>query len=103
MALLYKTEYQKFKNEEENNGKINPYEFYKNSEIYLGWREVCVYFSNLFLILNSTENRLNTTIYSENYYYLIKFNQWFSSWKNECIERRREELPVKHSLQHMKL
>ncbi len=97
LALLYKTEYEIFKNEEKNNGKINPYEFYKNSEIYLGWREVSVYFSNLFLILNSTENRLNTTSYSENYHYLIKFNQWFSSWKNECIERRREELPIKHT------
>ena len=85
------------KNNENNNGKINPFEFYKNAEIYLGWREVSEHFSNLFSILNSIENRLNTTNYSENYNYLITFYDWFLCWKNECIERKKSELPFKHT------
>ena len=40
LALLYKEKYNEYKNNEENNGKINPFEFYKKAEIYLGWREV---------------------------------------------------------------
>ena len=38
LALLYKEKYNGYKNNEENNGKINPFEFYKKAEIYLGWR-----------------------------------------------------------------
>ena len=97
LALLYKEQYNEYRNNEENNGKINPFEFYKNAEIYLGWREVSEYFSNLFSILNSTENRLNTTNYSQNYEFLVTFHKWFLSWKEECIERKQLELTVKHT------
>ena len=97
LALLYKDENSEYKNNENNNGKINPFEFYKNAEIYLGWRDVSEHFSNLFSILNSTENRLNTTNYSENYNYLITFYDWFLCWKNGCIERKKSELPFKHT------
>ena len=89
LALLYKEEYSEHKNNANSNGKINPFEFYKNAEIYLGWREVSEHFSNPFSILNSTEKTLNTTNYSENYNYLITFFDWFLCWKNECIERKK--------------
>ena len=97
LALLYKEEYSKFKDKVENIGKINPYEFYKDAEQYLGWREVCEMFSELFNILNSTENRLNTTSYSHNYQFLIRFNSWFLNWKEECINRVKAELPLNHT------
>ena len=38
LALLYKEEYLIFNDNKENENKLNPYEFYKNAEIYLGWR-----------------------------------------------------------------
>lgn len=63
----------------------------------MGWREVSEYFGNLFSILDSTENRLNTTNYSQNYEFLVIFHKWFLRWKEECIERKQLELTVKHT------
>jgi hypothetical protein len=97
LALLYKEEYLIFNDNKENENKLNPYEFYKNAEIYLGWREASQYFSKLFNILNSTDNRLNTTNYSENYQFLIEFQKWFLNWKAECIDRKKTELPAIHT------
>ena len=89
LALLYKEEYKTFNNNKENGNKLNPYEFYKDAEMYLGWREASQYFTNLFNILNSTKNRLNTTNYSENYQFLIEFQKWSTNWKIECIDRKK--------------
>lgn len=97
LALLYKEQYNEYRNNEENKCKLNPFEFYKNAEIYLGWREVSEYFSHLFSILNSTENRLNTTNYSQNYEFLVIFHIWFLRWKEECIERKQVERSIKHT------
>jgi hypothetical protein len=97
LALLYKEYYILFKNNKTNIGKINPYEFYKDSDKYLGWKELCERFSNLFSILNSTDNRLNTTNYSQNFNYLIDFKKWFLDWKIECINRKKSSLPPTHT------
>ena len=69
-------------------------EKFKNAEKYLGWREMCVWFTGLFDILNSTANRLDTTSYSHNLEYLKDFHKWFSAWKIESISRRLATLPV---------
>ena len=97
LALLYKEEYIIFNNNKENENKLNPYEFYQDAEICLGWREASQYFTKLFNILNSTNNRLNTTNYSENYQFLIEFQKWFSNWKTECIDRKKNGLPAIHT------
>ena len=31
-------DHEQFNDNKENENKLNPYEFYKNAEIYLGWR-----------------------------------------------------------------
>ena len=97
MALVYQQNYIEFNNDENNSGLCNPYEFYKNADDYLGWREVCVQFSQLFSILNSTENRLNTTNYTHNFNYLKSFHAWFKNWKEVAIIRQKSILPVIHS------
>ena len=79
MALVYQQNYIEFRNNENNAGLCNPYEFYKNADDYLGWREVCVQFSQLFAILNSTENRLKTNNYTDNFNYLKSFHAWFEN------------------------
>ena len=44
MVLLYQQKYNEFHVDPDNTGHCNPYEFYKNADDYLGWREVCVQF-----------------------------------------------------------
>lgn len=97
LALMYKGNYLEYKNQIDNESEINPNEFYKDAEKYLGWRDVSEMFSNLFSILSSTANRLNTTNYSHNYQFLIQFKKWFECWKQECVERKVRDLPVKHT------
>ena len=58
-ALLYKESFNEFSINSPN--EINPYEQYKNAEKFFGWRNLCVWFTGLFDILNSTENRLDTS------------------------------------------
>ena len=90
-ALLYKERY----NEHEILFPLieNPYEKFKNAEKYLGWREVSIWFTGLFEILNSTKNRLGLKEYSNNIKYLQDFLNWFEMWKCECIIRQKEILP----------
>ena len=64
---------------------INPYEKFKNAERYLGWREVSIWFTGLFEILNSTKNRLGLKEYSYNIKYLKGFLNWCEMWKRKCI------------------
>lgn len=97
MALLYQQKYNEFHVDPDNTGHCNPYEFYKNADDYLGWREVCVQFSGLFEILNSTENRLNTTKYAQNHSYLKSFYVWFANWKEEAITSQKAKLPLVHT------
>lgn len=92
-ALLYKERYNEFNRNQTNLSKKNPYEKFKNADRYLGWREMCVWFTGLFDILNSTTNRLDTASYSHNLRYLKDFHEWFSEWKIESINRRLTTLP----------
>ncbi len=91
-ALLYKRRYDDYINQN-NIKEANKYIKFKDADKYLAWREVCVWFSGLFDILNSTENRLNTDSYSHNLLFLKKFLVWFLSWKEECIDFRALSLP----------
>lgn len=93
-ALLYKEKFHEFDKIVTNKLEKNSYEKFKNAEKYLGWREMCVWFTGLFVILNSTTNRLDTTSYSHNLEYLKDFHKWFSAWKIESISRRLATLPV---------
>jgi hypothetical protein len=97
MALFYKNSYEEFLANTDNTSKLNPYEKYKDADKYLGWKEVAEKFSGLFSILNSTENRLNTTSYSSNLNYLREFYNWFKDWKDECVARRKLTLKDKHT------
>ena len=56
--------------------------------------EMCVRFTGLFDILNSTKNRLDTSSYSHNLEYLKEFHKWFSEWKIESINRKLATLPM---------
>ena len=94
-ALLYKEKYDEHKKSFPM--LINPYEKFKNAEQYLGWREACMWFTGLFQILNSTQNRLSFTEYSHNLKYLKDFSDWFELWKRECIDRQEKLLPENHS------
>ena len=90
-ALYYKEKFNEFN--ETSPSEVNPYDVYKNAEIYCGWRELCVWFTGLFDILNSTKNRLDTTTYLGNLNFLKDFLMWFESWKIECMNRRASKLP----------
>lgn len=63
-ALLYKESFIEFSIKAPND--INPFEPYKYAEKYCGWRNLCVRFTGLFHILNSTKNRLDTSEYINN-------------------------------------
>ena len=93
-ALLYKERFNEFNKIETNKLEKNSYEKFKNADKYLGWREMCVWFTGLFDILNSTKNRLDTTSYSHNLEYLKEFHKWFSEWKIESINRKLATLPM---------
>ena len=97
-ALLYKEKYKEF--EVENKGQLNPYEIYKDAEKYSGWRVICVQFTGLFNILNSTKNRLNTSTYNGNLCFLKEFLQWFQLWKEECLDRQSKIIPDNSSAYH---
>ena len=92
-ALLYKERFHESNETATNLSEKNSYEKFKNAEKYLGWREMSVWFSGLFDILNSTKNRLDTSSYSYNLEYLKDFHKWFSEWKDESIIRRLATLP----------
>ena len=94
-ALLYKEKYNEHKKSFPM--LMNPYEKFKNAEQYLGWREVSMWFTGLFQILNSTQNRLGSNEYSHNLKYLKDFSDWFELWKCECIDRQEKSLPENHS------
>lgn len=96
-ALLYKQRYDDFKEESLNSCDKNPYEKFKNAESYLGWRELCEWFTGLFEILNSTTNRLDTDTYIDNLEFLKDFHDWFTEWKVESVKRRIETLPKDHT------
>ena len=91
-ALLYKEKYVEHKNLFPL--KTNPYDKFKNAEQYLGWRELCIWFTGLFEIMNSTKNRLGLNEYSHNLNFLKEFLEWFEIWKCECIERQVKILPA---------
>ena len=74
-ALLYKQRYAE--HEESFPLVTNPYEKFKNAEQYMGWREVCIWFTGLFEILNSTQNRLGIGENSHNLKFLRNFLEWF--------------------------
>ena len=97
-ALMYREEYNEF--EVNNQGKLNPYEAYKDAEKYSGWREICVQFTGLFGILNSTKNRLDTGSYNQNLNFLKEFLQWFEMWKLECVDRQFKKIPENSSAYH---
>ena len=90
-ALYYKEKFKEYNETSPN--ETNPYAVYKNAEIYYGWRELCVWFTGLFDILNSTKNKLDTTAYLSNLNFLKDFLTWFEPWKVECIERQSSKLP----------
>ena len=90
-ALLYKESFIEFSIKSPN--EINPFERYKSAEKYLGWRNLCVWFTGLFNILNSTKNRLDTSDYIDNLIFLKDFLKWFESWKLECLDRQSLKLP----------
>lgn len=90
-ALLYKESFIEFSIKSPN--EINPFEQYKYAEKYCGWRNLCVRFTGLFHILNSTKNRLDTSEYINNLHFLKDFLKWFESWKLECLERQSLKLP----------
>lgn len=94
-ALLYKEKYDEHKKSFPT--LVNPYEKFKNAEQYLGWREASMWFTGLFQILNSTQNRLSFTEYSHNLKYLKDFSDWFELWKRECIDRQEKLLPENHT------
>ena len=70
-ALLYKESFLEFAIQSPN--EINPFEKYKNAEKFSGWRNICVWFTGLFSILNSTKNRLDTSEYAHNLNFLKDF------------------------------
>ena len=90
-ALLYKESFLEFAIHSPND--TNPYENYKNAEKFSGWRKICIWFTGLFNILNSTKNRLDTSEYADNLNFLKDFLEWFESWKLECLERQSVKLP----------
>lgn len=89
--------YNEFNKNPINNNKINPHEFYKDAKQYLGWREMSVWFTMLFKILNSKMERINTEEYVHNLIFLKEFYCWFKGWKIEAVDRRRKLLPTVHS------
>ena len=74
-ALLYKESFIEFSIKSPN--EINPLEQYKCADKFLGWRNLCVWFTGLFNILNSTKNRLDTIDYIDNLTFLKDFLKWF--------------------------
>jgi hypothetical protein len=93
-ALIRLRFYHEFKNNPENNDKINPHEFYKDAKQYLGWRTMSLWFTRLFKILNSKKERINTEEYNHNLVFLKEFYHWFKGWKIEAVDRRRKLLPT---------
>ena len=87
-ALLNKVRYDEWNEHTHAVLEKNPWEKFKNADDYLGWKEMCVWFTGLFDVLNSTTNRLDTGEYSQNLQYLKEFHKWFSDWKIESIARR---------------
>ena len=59
IALLYKEENFIFNDNKEIENKLNPYEFYKNAEIYLGWREASQYSTTIDLIQQIAKKTIN--------------------------------------------
>jgi sulfur relay (sulfurtransferase) DsrC/TusE family protein len=74
-ALIRLRLYHEFKNNPDNNDKINPHEFYKDTKQYLGWRSL--WFTRLFKILNSKKERIKTEEYNHNLVFLKEFYYWF--------------------------
>ena len=68
-ALLYKEKYDEAIIDD-NRTVCNQYKKYADADRYSAWREVCVWFTGLFDILNSTDKRLNTDYYSDNLEFL---------------------------------
>ena len=91
-TLLYKRRYEDLIYQN-NTVEAAEYIKYKDADKYEGWREISVWFSGLFEILNSTLNRLNIDSYSHNLIFLEKFLVWFLNWKEECIAYRSLSLP----------
>ena len=91
-ALLYKERYDQAMSDD-NRIVCNQYKKYADADKYSAWREVCVWFTGLFDILNSTDKRLNTDYYSDNLEFLKRFLKWFEDWKTECISFRAITLP----------
>lgn len=58
MAPVYQQNYIELRNNKNNAGLCNPNEFNKNANGYLGWREVCVQFSQLFATIIKTQLRI---------------------------------------------
>jgi hypothetical protein len=87
-ALLNKARYDEWNTLPHESSEQNPWIKFKNADSYLGWREMCVWFTGLFDVLNSTTNRLDTGEYSHNLQYLKDFHEWFSEWKTESLSRR---------------
>jgi hypothetical protein len=87
-ALHKKARYDEWNTPPHESSEQNPWIKIKNADSYLGWREMCVWFTGLFDVLNSTTNRLDTGEYSHNLQYLEEFHEWFSEWKTESRSRR---------------
>lgn len=90
-ALLYKESFIEFSIKSPN--ERDPFEQYTCADKILGWRNLCVWFTGLFNILNSTKNRLDTIDYIDNLIFLKDFLKWFELWKLECLERQLLKLP----------
>lgn len=92
-ALLYKCRYEDM-NSAGKTKEAEDFRKFNDADKYLGWREMAFWFTGLFNILNSTDNRLNTDYYTSNVEYLESFLVWFKAWKEESIAYRALTLPV---------
>ena len=96
-ARVYKVQYDEFEIKNRQLLCVNPWIRFKNATEYDGIHLVSKMFGKLFSMLNSTTNRLDTNHYLHNVEYLEVFLLWFKSWKEECISRKKLQLPDTHT------